>query len=152
MARHDQDICPRLPPAFARVLDGRGASLALDEQRVAEFANGPLHGRANSDLRLEGDGAEVGKQPMGHIPSLRCGPAALFCVEGFDISAINFHADINIRLSRSSRLGSLAFVGRYCRQERRGLVHEGEAAVRGFVWDPGHFLFRHDAGEKMAGC
>lgn len=98
MALYDQDICPRLPAAFARVLDGGGACLALDEQRVAEFANGSLHGRADSDLRLEGDGAEVCKQSVRHIPSLNGGPEVLLRVGVVDIVAVNFHMIIRIRL------------------------------------------------------
>lgn len=98
MARHDQDVCPGLLAAFARVLDGGGARLALDEQRVAEFADGPLHGRTDSDLRLEGDRAEICKQPVGCIPSLLSDPAVLFLVGFGGIVAINLHICIRIRL------------------------------------------------------
>jgi len=129
VAGHDQDICPRLPTALARVLDCGGACLALDQQRVAELANGPLHGRADSDLRLEGDGTEVCKHPVRHISSLRGGPAVLLCIGVVDILAVNFHTDIRIRLLQGSLIGSLALIGRYCCQVCCGLVHEGEAAV-----------------------
>lgn len=117
MARHDQDICPRLLAAFARVLDGGRASLALNQQCIAEFADGPLHGRAYSDLRLEGDGAEVCKQPVRYIPSLRGGPAVLLCGGVVEMLAVNFHMRISTRLLRGSLVGSLALIGRFCCEE-----------------------------------
>lgn len=117
MARHDQDICPRLLSAFAHILDGGGASLAFNQQRIAEFADGSLHGRAYSDLRLEGDGAKVCKQPVRHIPSLRGGPAVLLCVGGVGMLAVNFHIHIRTRLLRGSVIGSLALIDRFCCQE-----------------------------------
>lgn len=70
VAFHDQDICPRLPPIFALVLYNAGACLSFNKNRVAELADGPLHVRAHTHHRFEGDLAQVSDQSPGYTLDL----------------------------------------------------------------------------------
>lgn len=62
MALDDQGVGPRFFAALAFVLDKRGTSSVFYQQGVAVLADGALDVRADSDLRLQGGGAQLTQQ------------------------------------------------------------------------------------------